>query len=49
MQLCPEDRETWERYKVFMRFVSPEEHEKFLKNIIEERRLRNRIQDLQVR
>lgn len=49
MELSSEDKEIFERYKVFMRFVTPEEHEKLLRGIIEERKLRNRIQELQVR
>ncbi|KAJ3702100.1 hypothetical protein LUZ61_005805 [Rhynchospora tenuis] len=48
MELSSEDKEIYERYKVFMRFLSPEDHEKLLKNLIEERKLRNRIQDLQI-
>jgi transcriptional adapter 2-alpha len=49
MELASEDKEIYERFKVFMRFLTPEEHEKILRRIIEERKLRNRIQELQVR
>ena len=46
--LSPEELEICQRYKVFMRFHSKEEHMELLKNIIEEHRLVKRIQDLQV-
>ncbi|CAJ1964782.1 unnamed protein product [Sphenostylis stenocarpa] len=46
--LLPEELEICQQYKVFMRFHSKEEHQDFLKNIIEEHRLVNRIHDLQV-
>ncbi|MQM03703.1 hypothetical protein Taro_036492 [Colocasia esculenta] len=42
-----EDREIYERYKVFMRFHSQEEHEDLIRTLIEERKIRKRIQDLQ--
>lgn len=48
-ELSSEDKEVYERFKVFMRFLSPEDHANFLRNLVEERKLRNRIQDLQVR
>ncbi|KAJ7964702.1 Transcriptional adapter [Quillaja saponaria] len=45
--LTPEEREICQRYKVFMRFHSKEEHEELCKSIIEEHRILKRIQDLQ--
>ncbi|KAI4308508.1 hypothetical protein L6164_031573 [Bauhinia variegata] len=45
--LSPEERQICQRYKVFMRFHSKEEHMELLKSIIEEHRLVKRIQDLQ--
>ncbi|KAL1319580.1 hypothetical protein AAHE18_15G288100 [Arachis hypogaea] len=45
--LSPEEVEICQRYKVFTRFHSKEEHMELLKNIIEEHRLIKRIQDLQ--
>ncbi|KAH1099404.1 hypothetical protein GLYMA_13G006200v4 [Glycine max] len=45
--LLPEELQICQRYKVFMRFHSKEEHQDLLKNIIEEHRLVKRIQDLQ--
>ncbi|KAK8467657.1 hypothetical protein PHAVU_007G120612 [Phaseolus vulgaris] len=45
--LLPEELQICQHYKVFMRFHSKEEHQDFLKNIIEEHRLVKRIQDLQ--
>ncbi|XVE91808.1 hypothetical protein REPUB_Repub01dG0043400 [Reevesia pubescens] len=45
--LSPEEREVYQRYKVFMRFHSKEEHEELLKSVIEEHRIAKRIQDLQ--
>ncbi|CAJ2668325.1 unnamed protein product [Trifolium pratense] len=45
--LSPEELEICQRYKVFMRFHSKEEHEELLKTIIEEHRLLKRIKDLQ--
>lgn len=45
--LLPEELQICQRYKVFMRFHSKEEHLDLLKNIIEEHRLVKRIQDLQ--
>lgn len=46
--LSPEELQICQRYKVFMRFHSKEEHKELLKTIIEEHRLVKRIQDLQV-
>ncbi|XP_059445435.1 transcriptional adapter ADA2 isoform X2 [Corylus avellana] len=43
----PEEREICQRYRVLMRFHLKEEHDKLLKNIIEEQRIVKRIQDLQ--
>ncbi|KAE8653717.1 Transcriptional adapter ADA2 [Hibiscus syriacus] len=45
--LSPEEREIYQRYKVFMRFHSKEEHQEFLKSVIEEHRIVKRIQELQ--
>ncbi|KAJ4980768.1 hypothetical protein NE237_031605 [Protea cynaroides] len=46
-ELSPEERDIYQRYKVFMRFLSKEEHEELIRTIIEEHRIRKRIQDLQ--
>ncbi|XP_044503487.1 transcriptional adapter ADA2a-like isoform X2 [Mangifera indica] len=45
--LSPEEKEIYQRFKVFMRFHSKEDHEELLKSIIEEHRIVKRIQDLQ--
>ncbi|GKV20822.1 hypothetical protein SLEP1_g30885 [Rubroshorea leprosula] len=45
--LSSEEREIYQRLKVFMRFHSKEEHEELLKSVIEEHRIAKRIQDLQ--
>ncbi|XP_047342363.1 transcriptional adapter ADA2-like [Impatiens glandulifera] len=45
--LSPEEREICNRYKVFMRFHTKEEHEMLLKTVIEEHRILRRIKDLQ--
>ncbi|KAG0547574.1 hypothetical protein BDA96_01G092100 [Sorghum bicolor] len=45
--LTNEDREVYHRYKVFMRFLSKEEHEALIRSVIEERKIRRRIQELQ--
>ncbi|KAI4383205.1 hypothetical protein MLD38_009072 [Melastoma candidum] len=45
--LSSEEREIYNRFKVFMRFHSKEEHEQLLKTIIDEHRMLNRIQELQ--
>ncbi|KAJ6848749.1 transcriptional adapter ADA2 [Iris pallida] len=42
-----EDREVYHRFKVFMRFLSQEEHEALVKTVIEEQKIRRRIQELQ--
>ncbi|KAG1347984.1 putative Transcriptional adapter ADA2 [Cocos nucifera] len=47
-ELSSEDREIYNRYKVFMRFLSPKDHEALVKSVIEERKIRRRIQELQV-
>ncbi|XP_062101691.1 transcriptional adapter ADA2a-like isoform X2 [Humulus lupulus] len=44
--LSPEEKEMYQRFKVFMRFHSIEEHEEFLQIIIEEHRIIKTIQDL---
>ncbi|XP_009402837.2 transcriptional adapter ADA2 [Musa acuminata AAA Group] len=46
-ELSSEDRELYNRFKVFMRFLSQEEHENLVKSVIEERKIRRRIQELQ--
>lgn len=46
--LSPEEREIYKRFKVFTRFHSKEEHEEFVKSIIEEHRIVKRIHELQV-
>ncbi|CAB4274517.1 unnamed protein product [Prunus armeniaca] len=45
--LSPEEREIYQRFKVFMRFHSNEEHKELLKSIIEEQQIVKRILDLQ--
>lgn len=45
--LSPEEKEIYQRYKVFMRFHSKEEHRELLKSVIEEHRIVKRIQELQ--
>ncbi|XP_071717000.1 transcriptional adapter ADA2-like [Rutidosis leptorrhynchoides] len=45
--LSPEEKEICCRYRVFMRFHTKEEHEELLKTVIEEHRIRRRIEDLQ--
>ncbi|KAL5076111.1 hypothetical protein RYX36_015095 [Vicia faba] len=45
--LSTEELKICQKYKVFMRFHSKEEHKELLKTIIEEHRLVKRIQDLQ--
>ncbi|TYI84015.1 hypothetical protein E1A91_D05G334500v1 [Gossypium mustelinum] len=47
--LSPEEKEIYQRYKVFMRFHSKEEHRELLKSVIEEHRIVKRIQELQKR
>jgi hypothetical protein len=46
--LTKEDKEVYHRYKIFMRFLSKEEHEALVRSVIEERKIRRRIQELQV-
>lgn len=46
--LSAEEKDIYNRFKVFMRFHSKEQHEEFIKNLIEEHRIVQRIQDLQV-
>ncbi|KAL5987945.1 hypothetical protein ACLOJK_035706 [Asimina triloba] len=45
--LSSEEKEIYNRCKVFMRFHSQEEHEAFVKGLIEEHRIRKKIQELQ--
>ncbi|KMT08465.1 hypothetical protein BVRB_6g140200 isoform B [Beta vulgaris subsp. vulgaris] len=45
--LTPEEKEICQRYRVFMRFHSKDEHEELLRTVIEEHRIRKRILDLQ--
>ncbi|KAJ6401456.1 hypothetical protein OIU84_016800 [Salix udensis] len=45
--LSPEEKEIYQRYKVFMRFHTKEEHEELMKTVIEDHRIMKRIQDLQ--
>nr|GEV47302.1 transcriptional adapter ADA2-like isoform X1 [Tanacetum cinerariifolium] len=45
--LSPEEREICRCYRVFMRFHTKEEHAELLKTVIEEHRIRRRIEDLQ--
>ncbi|XWS34334.1 hypothetical protein CRYUN_Cryun21dG0030700 [Craigia yunnanensis] len=45
--LLPEEREIYQRSKVYMHFHSKEEHEELLKSVIEEHRIVKRIQELQ--
>ncbi|KAH9615666.1 hypothetical protein KSS87_017182 [Heliosperma pusillum] len=44
--LSPEERQICQRYRVFMRFHSKEDHEELLRTVIEEHRILERIQDL---
>ncbi|KAJ6873945.1 hypothetical protein NC651_032709 [Populus alba x Populus x berolinensis] len=45
--LSPEEKEIYQRYKVFMRFHTKEEHEELMKTVIEDHQIMKRIQDLQ--
>ncbi|KAI3973887.1 hypothetical protein MKX01_030463 [Papaver californicum] len=45
--LSPEEREIYQRYKVYMRFHSKEEHEELIRTVIEEHGMKKRIQELQ--
>lgn len=47
-ELSNEDKEIYHRFKVFMRFLSQEEHETLVRSVIEEKKIRRRIQELQV-
>lgn len=47
-ELSSEEKEIYNRCKVFMRFQTQDEHEAFVRGLIEEYRLRKRIQELQV-
>lgn len=46
--LSPEEREIYQRYKVYMRFHSKEEHEELIRTVIEEHGMKKKIQELQV-
>ncbi|CAN6477788.1 unnamed protein product [Victoria cruziana] len=46
-ELTNEDKELYQRCKVFMRFHSQEEHDALIQGLILERRIRQRIQELQ--
>ncbi|KAJ4848236.1 hypothetical protein Tsubulata_043800 [Turnera subulata] len=46
-RLSPEEKEIYQRYKVFMRFHKKEEHEELMKNVIDDYRLAKKINDLQ--
>lgn len=46
--ISPEEKEIYQRYKVFMRFHTKEEHEELMKTVIEDHQIMKRIQDLQV-
>ncbi|XP_057542670.1 transcriptional adapter ADA2-like [Amaranthus tricolor] len=45
--LTPEEKEICQRLRVFMRFHSKQEHEQLQRTVIEQHRIRKRIQDLQ--
>ncbi|KAL5540241.1 hypothetical protein UlMin_044481 [Ulmus minor] len=45
--LSPDEKEIYQRFKVFMRFHSKQEHEQLVQSVIEEYRIKKRIQDLQ--
>ncbi|XP_061962138.1 transcriptional adapter ADA2a isoform X3 [Populus nigra] len=45
--ISPEEKEIYQRYKVFMRFHTKEEHEELMKTVIEDHQIMKRIQDLQ--
>ncbi|KAF9590383.1 hypothetical protein IFM89_034093 [Coptis chinensis] len=45
--LSPEERDIYQRYNVFMRYHSKEEHEELIRTVVEEHRIRKRIRDLQ--
>lgn len=46
--LSPEEKEICRPYRVFMRYHSTEEHANLLRTVVEEHRIRKRIQDLKV-
>ncbi|CAI9089979.1 OLC1v1024639C1 [Oldenlandia corymbosa var. corymbosa] len=46
-ELSREEKDICQRYRVFMRFHSKEEHEELLRSLVEEHRVLKRIQDLQ--
>jgi len=46
--LSPEEKEICQRYRVFMRFHTKEEHEELLRTVIQEHRIRKKIRELQV-
>ncbi|KAG6478867.1 hypothetical protein ZIOFF_062312 [Zingiber officinale] len=46
-EISNEDRNIYNRFKVFVRFLSQEEHEDLVKSVIEERKIQRRIQELQ--
>lgn len=46
-ELSSEDRDVYQRFKVFMRFLSQEEFDALIKTVIEERKIRRRIKELQ--
>ncbi|XP_042373362.1 transcriptional adapter ADA2-like [Zingiber officinale] len=46
-EISNEDKDIYNSFKVFMRFLSQEEHEDLVKSVIEERKIRRRIQELQ--
>ncbi|KAF5201996.1 Transcriptional adapter [Thalictrum thalictroides] len=43
--LSPEEKKLYNQYNVYMRFHSKEEHEKLIKDVIEEHRMRKRIEE----
>lgn len=48
LSLSAEERQIYNKCKVFARFHSKEEHKELIQKVIEERRILRRIQDLQV-
>ncbi|XP_021718307.1 transcriptional adapter ADA2-like [Chenopodium quinoa] len=45
--LTPEEKELCQRYRAFMRYHSKKEHEELLTSVVNEHRIRKRLQDLQ--
>nr|WLQ69508.1 MYB protein [Zingiber officinale] len=45
-EISNEDKDIYNSFKVFMRFLSQEDHEDLVKSVIEERKIRRRIQEL---